>query len=53
MRNGYTKARNTPKMTKNESKMDIKCFKFYRFLDKSTLKEYEIVLNFNDLVSNF
>jgi hypothetical protein len=33
-------------MTKNESKMDIKCFQFYRFLDKSTLKVYEIVLNF-------
>jgi hypothetical protein len=31
----------------------IKCFQFHRFLDKSTLKEYEIELNFNDWVSNF
>ncbi len=40
-------------MTKNESKMDIKCFQFYRFLNKSTLKEYEIELIFNDWVSSF
>jgi hypothetical protein len=44
MRYGFKKAKNTPKMTKNESKMNIKCFQFYRFLEKSTLKDYEIVL---------
>ncbi len=33
---GFKKTKNTPKMTKNESKMDINCFQCHRFLDKST-----------------
>jgi hypothetical protein len=27
MRNGFTKARNTPKMTKNESKMEARLYR--------------------------
>ncbi len=40
------------KNDQNWIKNGQKVFQFYGFSDKSTLKEYEIVLNFNDWVSN-